>query len=76
MKKRFLRDNNIYRSKDDFARGYFCCVAALIEMDKGVETQTKELLNAYGGYNIKKWREWGVDEHDINIFKKYRKQII
>jgi hypothetical protein len=28
-----------------------------------------------GKYNLRKLRSWGIDEHDIEIFKKHRKDL-
>ncbi len=62
---------------DRFQQGYLCAVSALIRMHEGVDTQTKELFGAGAGkYDIKKMRAWGVDEYDIDVFKKYRKELI
>lgn len=60
-----------------FQQGYACAVAALINMDQQVETQTRELfLAGLGKYDLKQFRKWGIDEHDISIFKMFRKQLI
>jgi len=60
-----------------FIQGFACAVAALIIMDRQVETATRELFGSgLGKYDLKKFREWGIDEYDINVFKKYRKQLL
>jgi len=60
-----------------FQQGYACAVCALIQMDGQVETGTRELFSAgLGEYNIKKFRKWGIDEFDISILKKHRKELI
>ena len=60
-----------------FQQGFLCAVAALIQSNRGVETQTKELFKSgAGSYNIKNFRKWGIDEHDIKVFKEYRKELI
>lgn len=65
------------KSKYAWIQGYACAVATLIVMDNGVNTQTKELLNSgLGKYNLKKFRMWGIDESDIETFKKHRKELI
>jgi len=60
-----------------FNQGYLCAVAALINMDGQVETRTKELFIAgVGKYDLRKMRQWGIDEQDIEVFKKHRKELI
>lgn len=59
-----------------FNQGYLCAVATLIRMNNEVDTQTKELFRSgVGEYNLRKMRQWGVDESDIEIFKKFRKEL-
>ncbi len=59
-----------------FQQGYACAVSTLIRMDQGVETGTRELFHAgLGSYDLKKFRGWGIDEYDIEIFKTYRKEL-
>lgn len=65
------------QNNNRFQQGYACAVSALIQMDRGANTVTKELFNAgLGEYNLRKFRRWGIDEHDISIFKEYRKELI
>lgn len=59
-----------------FAQGFACAVSALINMEREVNTTTRELFHTgLGEYDLKKFRRWGIDEHDINNFKKFRKEL-
>lgn len=59
-----------------FEQGYLCAVCALINMNDRIDTDTYELFRALGGgYDLKLWRKWGIDESDIETLKKYRKQL-
>ncbi len=65
------------KDKSEFCQGYLCAVSALIQMHQGVETQTRELFKAgAGAYNLSKMRKWGIDEGDIAVFEKYKKELI
>lgn len=48
----------------DFARGYFCAVAALINMDDCVNTDAKELFGAGGDPML-------ADPEDIETFRRH-----
>lgn len=63
-------------NKDYFMQGYICAVVTMIELNRGVDTVTLELFKAgLGKYDLQKFRKAGVDEHDLNVLKKYRKQL-
>jgi len=67
------------RAKKDcrFQQGYACAVANLITLDREVNASTRDLFHSgLGEYNLIKLRRWGIDEQDINLFKKYRKELI
>lgn len=60
----------------EFQQGYACAVATMIAMNMGVETDVRELFHAgLGNYDLKKFRKWKIAEDDIEVFKKYRKEI-
>jgi len=63
---------------DRFTQGFACAVATLIRMNNYmVETDARELFSAgLGKYDLKKFRQQGVDEYDIEVFKKCRKELI
>lgn len=59
-----------------FQQGFACAVSALIDMEREVNTVTRELFKTgLGEYDLKKFRKWGIDEHDIENFKKFRKEL-
>lgn len=59
-----------YRQPNDrFIQGYACAVATLIRLNEGATTDVKELFR--GGLNMDTLGAHGVDEDDINIFRKY-----
>lgn len=63
--------------KHNFMQGCACVISKLIVMDRGVETDTREVFRAcLGEYVLKKFRSYGIDEYDLEVFKKYRKQLI
>lgn len=63
-------------SNNRFVQGFACACAKMMLMDGGVSTPTKELFDAgVGEYNLKRFRQIGIDEYDIEIFKKYRKDL-
>lgn len=60
-----------------FQQGFACAVSALIDMEREVNTVTRELFQTgLGQYDLKKFRRWGIDEHDITNFKNFRKELI
>lgn len=54
-----MKDNN-------FERGYACAVATMIRMDGG-NTGEKELLGCMGWTTVKKIKEVGIDEYDLEV---------
>lgn len=55
-----------------FTQGYACCVSTLIWMDGEANTQARELYVAgIGNKTEKQLRKEGVDQQDIDRFKKY-----
>jgi hypothetical protein len=50
---------------DLWAQGYFCAVATLIEMEGGVSTSARELLDAAGGDPS------SADVADLDTFRRH-----
>lgn len=71
--------------KNRWIQGYMCAVAALIQQDGDVSTQAKELFRGAGikqvlmpngnGISVIELRKLGIDEHDIDVFKQYEKEL-
>ena len=60
----------------EFQKGYACAVATMIKMNMRVDTDVRELFHAgLGNYDIMKFRKWKIAEDDIEVFKKFRKEI-
>jgi hypothetical protein len=69
--------NQQKREKYGFQQGFLCAICAMIHKERGVTTPVKETFDELGGgYDLKLWRKWGIDEYDIEILKKYRKELI
>lgn len=64
------------KNADRFLQGYLCALSMLLQKEGGASTQARELLKEGGGYNLGLWHKCGIDENDIEVFKKYRKQLI
>lgn len=59
-----------------FIQGYACAVSTIIRMEHEVNALTKELFHSgLGKYDLRKFRRWGIDEYDIDIFKAFRKEL-
>ena len=58
----------------EFARGYSCAVATLIQMEGCVSTNSKELFQA-GGWSVKQLSELGIEKSDLDLFKKYQDEL-
>jgi hypothetical protein len=64
------------KKDSEFKQGYACAVVTLIQLERGVETQTRELFRAgFGSYNLEALKSAGIDEFDLSILKKYRKEL-
>lgn len=62
--------------KDKFIQGYACAVACAIQQIDEVNTITKELFQSgLGSMTIQQLTDAGVDEHDIEVFKKYWREL-
>lgn len=59
---------------NQFAQGYLCCIAKMIESEGGVTTMIEELYIA-GGYRLSEMKNIGIDEYDIDLFRKYNSEL-
>lgn len=72
-----MKNVNGKDTNNRFIQGFACACAKLMLMDGGVSTPTKELFEAgVGKYDLRRFRQIGIDEYDIEIFKKYRKELL
>jgi len=60
------------KKKDDWLRGYCCCLAIMIKMEGGVQADHREAFaGGIGQASKKDLLKAGVELEDIEVFEQY-----
>lgn len=64
------------KEPNKFLQGYICAVTTIIHRHKEVDVATKEAYQAgVGNLTFQELQDAGIDEHDLNILRKYWQEL-